>query len=216
MELTSLFERLAVLVLKIFLTLVSHMRHYCLMTTSIRLNTKDSIIEAAFTLFSRNPGASLGEVAESAGVGRATLHRLFSSRADLVRSLALIAIAEMDTAAEAACENVESASEALRLSLQALIPLGNRHGFLALEPFDSDPEISAEFKRLEAETNALVDASKAEGLFDETIPTDWITQVFDSLLFSAWESVKLGKITNTQAADLAWLTLTKGLGASKL
>lgn len=186
------------------------------MTTPIRLNTKDSIIEAAFTLLSRNPGASLAEVAVRAGVGRATLHRLFSSRADLVRSLALIAIEEMDAAAEAACENAASASEALRLSLRALIPLGDRHGFLALEPLHSDPDIIAEFERLESETNALVEASKVEGLFDETIPTDWITQVFDSLLISAWESVKLGKTTNTQAADLAWLTLTKGLGASKI
>ena len=41
------------------------------------------------------------------------------------------------------------------------------------------------------------------------------SQVFDSLLFTAWESVKLGHTTTNQAADLAWLTLTQGLGAKK-
>lgn len=185
------------------------------MSSPVRLNTKDSIVEAAFAVFSRDPSASLSEVAERAGVGRATLHRYFSSRDALVRSLALIAIKEMDAAVEEASVNAASAGEALRLSLQVLIPLGDRHGFLALEPLDSDPDIATEFKRLELETNELVEASKQEGLFESSVPTAWITQVFDSLLYGAWESVKAGKTTPSQAAELAWRTLTSGLGVSK-
>ena len=56
------------------------MRQNCLMTKSLRLSSRDAIIEAAFAVFSKNPGAPLADVAGRAGVGRATLHRHFASR----------------------------------------------------------------------------------------------------------------------------------------
>ena len=45
------------------------------MPDSDRLSTRDALVEAAFTVFSRDPSAPLANVAKSAGVGRATLHR---------------------------------------------------------------------------------------------------------------------------------------------
>lgn len=185
------------------------------MNTSIRLSTRESIIEASFVLFSRNIGASLSEVAERAGVGRATLHRHFANRDELLRTLALLAIEEMDTAADAASSDSKSYSEALHATLYALIPLGDRHSFLAREPLEDDPTLAEEFKRIDKEMIELVEAAKGEGLFDKTLPATWISQVFDALLFSAWESVKQGHTTSSQAADLAWLTLTQGLGVKQ-
>lgn len=185
------------------------------MNTPIRLSTRESIIEASFALFSRNIGASLSEVAERAGVGRATLHRHFANRDDLLRTLTLLAIEEMDAVADAASVDTKSSSEVLRDMLYALIPLSDRHGFLAREPLEADSDLAKEFERLDQGMNELVEAAKGEGLFDTAIPTAWISQVFDSLLFTAWESVKLGKTTSAQAADLAWLTLTQGLKVKK-
>ncbi|MEM6900571.1 MAG: helix-turn-helix domain-containing protein [Pseudomonadota bacterium] len=181
------------------------------MTSSIRPSTRDAIVEAAFEIFSRDPSASLSEISDRAGVGRATLHRHFAGRDELVRALALIAIEEMDVAAEAACENATSHAEAFQRMLTALIPLGSRHGFLALEPLDDDPEVSSAFARQQRETYEMVEDAKAEGLFDQNVPTSWITQAFDHLLYAAWESVKAGETTQAQAADLAWRTLTTGL-----
>ena len=182
------------------------------MTSPLRPTARDAIIDAAFDVLGRNRSASLSEVADRAGVGRATLHRHFASRDDLVRTLALIALEEMDEAAEAACESANSYADALRLSLNALIPLGDRYGFLSLEPLDDDPEISAEYERQLNETRDMVEEVKREGVFDQTVPTEWITQVFDHLLYAAWESMKTGKTTHQQAADLAWRTLINGLG----
>ena len=185
------------------------------MTNSIRPSTRDAIIEAAFAVFSKDPSAALSEVATLAGVGRATLHRHFASREDLIRQLAKIANQEMDEAVEAACADVPSYSEAVRKSLHALIPLGDRYGFLELEPIDDDPELKAAFDRQQREMKELIDAAKGEGLFDTAIPTSWIVQTYDHLLFAGWESVKAGETTADQAADLAWRTLTTGLGTPK-
>ena len=185
------------------------------MINSIRPSTRDAIIEAAFAVFSKDPSAALSEVATLAGVGRATLHRHFASREELIRQLAKIANQEMDEAVESACANVTSYSEAARKSLHALIPLGDRYGFLELEPIDDDPDLKAAFARQKRETEDMVDAAKGEGLFDIAIPTSWIVQAYDHLLYAGWESVKAGETTPDQAADLAWRTLTTGLGTPK-
>lgn len=190
------------------------MRHICLMT-KIRPSTKEAIIEAGFTVFNGDPSASLAQVAELAGVGRATLHRYFSSREDLLRALAKIAIKEMDRVVHEACEHVESYTEAMRVSLEVLIPLGDRHGFLATDAVEHDPKLKKQFTRQQKETKDLVKAVKREGTFDRAVPTAWIVQAYDHLLYAAWESVKAGEATQKQAAALAWRTLTSGLGKTK-
>lgn len=48
----------------------------------------DLILEAADAVFTRNPGASIEEVAKAAGVARATVHRRFTSRDALYDALA--------------------------------------------------------------------------------------------------------------------------------
>jgi len=182
------------------------------MQTTIRPSTRDAIIEAAFDIFSRDPSASLSEIADRAGVGRATLHRHFASRSDLLRALTLIAIREIDNAAVAACNGVPTHSEALRQMLTALIPLGDRYWFLANEPEQDDPELADALKRQNQETRRLVEEAKKEGLFSRGVPTAWIAQAITYLLYAAWDSVKAGDATPAQATDLAWRTLTRGLG----
>ncbi len=181
---------------------------------SLRPTPKDAIIDAAFDVLADAPGSSLAEIAARAGVGRATLHRHFAGREDLIRTLALIAIEEMDAAADAACAGVDSPGEALRRTLEAVIPLGDRHWFLSREPLENDPAIAAEFDRLMRETRELIDAAKDEGVFEQAAPTAWIAQAYDHLVFAAWESVKAGEATHSQAAELAWRTLTIGLGGA--
>ncbi len=178
----------------------------------IRPTAQEAIIDAAFTVLGKDPSAPLSEIAARAGVGRATLHRYYASRAELISALSHIAIKEMDEVAEAACADAQSHSEALQLSFQALVPLGDRYGFLMLEDVANTPDIEQEIERQQRETNMMVDAAKEEGVFGLSVPTGWITKAYDNLLYAAWDSVHTGEMTNTQASDYAWRTLTKGLG----
>ncbi len=192
---------------------MSHMRHICLMN-QIRPTTRDAIIEAAFEVFSENQAASLSDVAQRAGVGRATLHRHFPGRPELMRALAKIAMAELDNAVDEATADASSYAEGFRLSLAATVPLANRQWFLANEGLEADPEIAAAYDASLEELRRDVEEAKKEGAFDPNVPTAWIVQAYENLTYAAWSLVRSGEATPKQAAELAWRTLSQGLKGS--
>lgn len=170
-----------------------------------------SILNAAFDLFSQNPGASLAEVAAHAGVGRATLHRHFAGRADLVAEMALVASQELNAAVDEATRDCETYTEGLRVAFRAMLPLAQRYMFLATEPVDQDPRVAAAYAAETAELLNDVEQAKAEGTFDPSIPSIWIAQAYENLLYAAWTMIATQEATPNQAADLAWRTLTQGM-----
>lgn len=181
--------------------------------TSIRPSSREAIIEAAFQLYSEDPSASLADIAQRAGVGRATLHRHFAGRSELLVELAKVAIAELDKAVEHATTHAQSYTEALKLSVDAIVPLADRQWFLSRETVEDHPQIRAEYQRQTEELAQAIEEAKKEGNFDSAVPTPWIVQAYDHLIFAAWALVRSGEATPKQAADLAWWTLINGTGA---
>ncbi|MDA7949379.1 MAG: TetR/AcrR family transcriptional regulator [Hyphomicrobiaceae bacterium] len=182
----------------------------------IKLTSRQAIIEAGFETFSQRPGASLADVAARAGVGRATLHRHFRSRGDLMVALAREAMVELEAAVGAATADAPTYTEGLRLALAAIIPLADRQWFLAHEPVEQDPDIARAYQQDRAELAADIEAAKAEGGFAKDIPTPWIAETYENLIYAAWTLVRNGEATSAQAADLAWRTLTRGLEGGKI
>lgn len=197
--------------LKLYVAYMNQMRHYCLMKT-FRPSTQDAIIDAAFQLYRDNPAASLADIASLAGIGRATLHRHFSSRDDLLIELAKIATQELDTAANEAAEDAQTYTEAIRLILHAMVPLADRAWFLYREVVQDSNELQQDYRRQMHEMADLIDAAKQEGGLSADQPTLWIVHSFDALLFAAWEMVRTEEATATQAAQLAWQTFIHGVG----
>ena len=176
-----------------------------------RPTATNAIIEAAFDVFRTNPGAGLGEVASRAGVGRATLHRHFNGRTDLIETLIRIASNEIDAAIADALEGATTATEMLHRIIVAVIPLGDRQSFLATERPEA-PDIAEKSAKQAKAFAELIEAARYEGLFAPDIPTPWIAEVFDGLVYAGWMQVQAGEITQKQAAVLAWRTLTAGTG----
>lgn len=182
------------------------------MSNPIKPSAREALLEAAVQVLGRNPGASLSEIATRAGVGRATLHRYFSTRDKLVRELALEALRRTDEATTGIEAQATTAKEALQMVLEAVLPLGDRYHFLASESVAiTDPEILKESKRQLAELAELAEALKAEGEVAPDIPTAWAVVAIDSLIYAAWSAVEDGQVARREAADLLLRTVLRGL-----
>lgn len=178
---------------------------------TIRLSSRDAIIEAAFTIFNEKPGASLNDVAVYAGVGRATLHRHFSSRQDLIYALAGKARSELKQAIEHAAVDAASHTEGLKLSFTAIIPLASRQWFLSHELVDTDPEVAAAYQADVEDLHKEIEFAKSEGAFASDLPTKWIAVSYENLIYAAWTMVREEEATPNQAAELAWRIFMKGV-----
>lgn len=183
--------------------------------TRIRPTTYDAILEAGYRLLSTNRGTAMADITEVAGVGRATLHRHFSTREDLLSALAKLAHKDLSEAVEAATKDAKTYAEGLRLALDAVIPLADRQAFLTMEAADHDIEVARAFEADRRKTAAAFDAAKFEGSFADDIPTAWMVAMFDAVIGAAWELVLSGEATHKQAAAFAWRTLTNGLSGDK-
>lgn len=183
------------------------------MTETVRSSSRDALLDAAALVLAEDPSASLGDIAAKAGVGRATLHRHFSSRDDLLRALTLEALQRIDAATATIDETAESATEALWLVIEAVVPLGDRYHVLSQMPgVVDDPAIRATYERQLNDMTALIEAAKTEGAIAADVPTAWAVTVFDALIYAAWAAVHEGAIARRDAPGLAMRSFMEGLG----
>ncbi len=182
---------------------MSHMR-------AKRVSSRDAICSAGLEVLSRNPGASLNEIAIRAGVGRATLHRHFASRDDLMRELALMALDETDRAIETIPLDLDATS-GLMAMFEALVPLGARFGFLANVAVD-EPEVVRRYAAQVDGLSSLVDDLRSQGQIAVAIPQRWAIELINGLIWMSWSLVQRGEVAPRAAAELATRTALRGLG----
>ena len=166
--------------------------------------SRASILEAAGSMLARNPGASLSEIALAAGVGRATLHRWFKGKDDLIRALALEALDKTDAALDEIQAQDQPATDAVAAGFAALIPMGDRFHFLSkTEDLMQDEEIAqryrAELRIVQNGILALID----EGAAAADTHIGWAIVLADSLIYTAWREVHDGRLTEEDAIRLA-------------
>ncbi len=179
-------------------------------------STRLGLLEAAGAVLARNPGAAMADIAQKAGVGRATLYRYFPTRDDLIRALTMESLRLSDEATQKIPMNQLSAEEVLAQVFEAIVPLGDRFRFLLNEPLALyDPEVKATSDRQRDELAQLVEAMKAEGSLDRAVPTAWMVAAVDALVYAAWDAVEDGTVARRDAAALAFRTIMRGLGTGK-
>ena len=176
-----------------------------------RPSTQQALLDAAIVTLARNPGASLTEIASRAGVGRASLHRNFPSRSDLIAAASRQCMDEIDAATAEALEDARSARDRLSRMLEAVVPLGDRYHFLVSEAVDDEGVRKRHAEELEWLAQ-LVDDLKAEGVITADVPRSWAIVNIDAQVWVAWSEVAAGNLAPAHAADLALRTLLKGLG----
>ena len=163
-------------------------------------------------VFSHNSGATLAEVADTAGVGRATLHRHFTSREHLLSELSQDALEQIERATAGIEATVTTATEAMERIFAAVIPLGPRLRFLQSEPpANATASDLVQWNRHVGVMREVVEGMKLEGTVAADMPTDWVVALVDALIWAAFTRVESGDIARNSAADLAFRTFARGV-----
>ena len=100
-----------------------------------------AILDGAAQIFAvQGDQASMNDVAEAAGVARATVYRYFPSREALLDGLAEAAVAEVETRLASARIDQVAPLEGIARAVRALVDVGDPFVLLARERQRSDPE----------------------------------------------------------------------------
>lgn len=162
----------------------------------------DRILEAATTCLSRDPDATMQQIAAEAGVGRVTAYAHFSSRGALV-----------EAALERAIERGDSALSQLdldgdpRVALQRLVDASwelsalSANVWVAAHETLSAAQIRVLHDRPAERARNLLERGQREGVFRSDLPADWLVNSLHALMKLGLDEVVAGRLAYADAAE---------------
>jgi TetR/AcrR family transcriptional repressor of mexCD-oprJ operon len=157
------------------------------------------ILDAAAACLSRSPTASMGEIAQAAGVGRVTVYGHFPSREALVEA-ALTRVLEQGDAVLSGLDLTGDPRQALRTLIESSWRLIADAGAVleaaqAVLPPGRIRELHA---RPAQRVEQLIRRGQAEGAFRTDLPPTWLASVLHHVLKGATADISGGRL---DAAD---------------
>lgn len=156
--------------------------------TGVRARTRRAILDAAVQTLTRQPNASLGDIAVAANVGRTTVHRYFPERADLMAGILADAEEKIhDSTVRARVDEGTAPAALARLCAEYF-----EHGDVFMLMF-TNPALMGEMNWEEESEDdlvlrRLVERGHEEGTIDRDLPAEWLQQLLWALLYTAWEA----------------------------
>ncbi|SDU87059.1 TetR/AcrR family transcriptional regulator [Jiangella alkaliphila] len=167
---------------------------------------------AASVLAERGESVSMADIAQAAGVGRATLYRYFPTREALLLGLTRAAFEELSDRIAAAELDAVPLREGVARAARAFIAAGRRYAAVIHvgKTYLEDP---AEFDRAVAEpVRALIRRGVADGELRADVPPDVLFEMFTALLERALHLVGSERLGVEQAGAVITTTFLDGAG----
>jgi AcrR family transcriptional regulator len=153
----------------------------------------------------------LADIANHAKIGKATLHRYFAGRDDLMLALGYRAVDLVAAAIRDSHLEQGPPLEALSRLIEALIPLGSQINFLLSDPLISNhPELSAADRASQKAILALLQRSQAGGELRADLPAEWMLHLLNYGMYATWEALQAGEIARKEATPLLITSLLEG------
>ncbi|RAV10017.1 TetR/AcrR family transcriptional regulator [Mycolicibacterium sp. GF69] len=162
----------------------------------------EAILDAALACLARDPDASVGDIARTAGVGRITLYGHFPTRADLVDAVFARTLAEAQQTLDAVDLTGDPRAALARLVASSW-QIVNRHRALlqAAQRTIGPDRIRDQHKIPHRRVQGLIKRGRREGIFRDDLPTTWLVATFHNVLHGAAEELTAGRL-NERAADI--------------
>jgi AcrR family transcriptional regulator len=170
------------------------------------------IIETASRVLADDQSAGMGEVAESAGLARATLYRHFPSREELVRTILAQAYDEFEAVVATARLDEGPPLEGLRRLIDGIIEVGDRYRFLLAVQVD-EPKGDTRRKRedrMRMPVLALIERAQRNGQLGSELTPLWATQTLAALIDAALHAINDGQMTPPEATEAVYRTFAVG------
>ncbi|MGH3277367.1 MAG: TetR/AcrR family transcriptional regulator [Streptosporangiaceae bacterium] len=179
-------------------------------TARPRRTARPPLLDVAAEVLVTNPGASLAEVAEAAGIGRTTLHKHYATREDLLRAVGHRAI---DLWEKALDEVTDGPDGGLRAITAAMVAIGLQLGFVWRTPvLDGDHDLTQRWNAMEERGLAVLRRAQDRGVLAPGTPDWWLLHTFYSLIYVAADNVSAGRLAPFDAPDLVIRTFLRGVG----
>ena len=182
---------------------------------------REQIARAAIRRLNVDPSATMAEIAEAAGISRATLNRHFASREDLMSYLGRLSIDSWrqvldDAGVDAAV--ADGTREVLSTALDELchhwIRDVEEYGFALTESAAyGDPVLIADIEALHVREYEYFAAAQKAGVLRDDVPHVWIAHVAFGLLVGLREALRRGDIAVRDAERLLREALLRGIAA---
>jgi AcrR family transcriptional regulator len=180
--------------------------------------SREQIMGTAIQHLNENPLASMAQLAEAAGISRATLHRQFSSREELMLALGHRAHEQWEQVQEhsgvvdaTASGDPEVIGEALDAMLAGLIEVADAYGFgLTDYAMLVDPDLKRRSDELEEREIAFYAAAQRAGVLRGDLPARWISSTVYGLLVAVRESLRRGDVARRDVPRLLLATFRHG------
>ncbi|HEU5010214.1 MAG TPA: TetR/AcrR family transcriptional regulator [Gaiellaceae bacterium] len=149
-----------------------------------------AILDGAAQIFAlQGAQASMNDVAEAAGVARATVYRYFPNRETLLDELARAAVSDVDRRLESARIDEVAPEEGIARAIRALVDVGDGFVLLTRERRRSDPEQFE--RRLIQPLRRLFERGQAGGDIRDDITSARLTESLIGLIVGMLTSTPL-------------------------
>jgi AcrR family transcriptional regulator len=167
-----------------------------------------AILDAALLCLARDPDASVGDIAQAAGVGRVTLYGHFKSRADLIDAVLARTIARADAVLDATDTAGDPRAALARLVASSWQIVDQFRSVLqaAQRELPAD-RIRTRHDRILRRLQALISRGQRAGVFRTDLPSRWLISTCYSVMHAAAEDCAAGRLDPGQAARIITATL---------
>jgi AcrR family transcriptional regulator len=164
----------------------------------------EAIVDAARRTFSADPRASMQQVAEAAGLHRATVHRHFASRDDLLNTLQARAMDESLTALRDVRPEDGPAGDALRRATRALVETADRW---QLARYAAVPQEGPAVEEIRRRMTELIARGQREGSVRKDLDAGVLTAVWAGVIANAGGLLAQGMSVDESSEVIATVVL---------